>query len=58
MTDIRYDYAQCAKCGREWKWIDFGCALHIFTCDDPAPTQEAIDQLHAKGAWLLGEKRQ
>jgi hypothetical protein len=30
--DPRYDFSICSACGKEWQNIDFGCALHYFTC--------------------------
>jgi hypothetical protein len=39
MDDERYQYVTCTACGRQWQFIDFGCALHRLMCthvDDDA----------------------
>lgn len=31
-NDPRYRHTTCAHCGRDWQFIDWGCASHRLTC--------------------------
>jgi hypothetical protein len=31
--DVRYETVICPNCQRAWQRIDFGCSLHVLTCE-------------------------
>jgi hypothetical protein len=34
-NNMRYAYVKCATCGKTWQRIDFKCAAHTYSCDNP-----------------------
>jgi hypothetical protein len=41
MSDLRYEYRRCEKCGNVYQNIDFGSAAHVYFCETNAKRKRA-----------------